>query len=358
MMVDINDVYPSKENTMKLHQSFIIWTLLITCDGMKSIHPECLIVFHLQEKEAECHSKISVLDVNATKTGCHMDWDGLNCWPEVSLGETVSVNCPPPLLKTHDLITRTCTGEGWSSLNVSYFDACFLDNSTETEAGLRREYFAKLACVRRKLLCMRTYVHLNLFSTFILRALAVFVKDAVLFSDETLDHCTVSTNLCKAVVTFFQFCVLSNFSWLLMEGLYLHTLLVFTFAHKRTFFWCYTLIGWGTPSVTITIWMLLKRKYDNHGRLARSTLLLIPLFGVHYVVFALFPEHVGLEARLFFELVLGSFQGFIVALLYCFLNSEVRFCFVQTEIRKAIERYKSRTDITFHMGTQDFTAEA
>jgi len=43
-------------------------------------------------------------------------------------------------------------------------------------------------------------------------------------------------------------------------------------------------------------------------RLAKSTLLLIPLFGVHYTVFALFPEHVGLEARLFFELVLGSFQ--------------------------------------------------
>lgn len=29
---------------------------------------------------------------------------------------------------------------------------------------------------------------------------------------------------------------------------------------------------------------------------------------MHYVVFALFPEHVGVDARLYFELVLGSYQ--------------------------------------------------
>lgn len=43
-------------------------------------------------------------------------------------------------------------------------------------------------------------------------------------------------------------------------------------------------------------------------RLARSTLLLIPLFGIHYTVFAFSPEDVSKKERLVFELGLGSFQ--------------------------------------------------
>ncbi|XP_035755928.1 glucagon receptor [Egretta garzetta] len=78
--------------------------------------------------------------------------------------------------------------------------------------------------------------------------------------------------------------------------------------------------------------------------LAKSTLTLIPLLGIHEVVFAFITdEHAQGTLRyvkLFFDLFLSSFQGMLVAILYCFVNKEV-----QAELLKRWQRWKLGKDL-------------
>ncbi|NXY21031.1 SCTR protein, partial [Atrichornis clamosus] len=305
-------------------------------------------------------------------------------------------------------VYRNCTSEGWSEPYPRPDIACGYNvNDTTNEA--RRSYFMTLKTMYtigyctslvtltialvvlasfRRLGCTRNYIHMHLFTSFILRASSNFIKDAVLFSSEDTNYCGAYTAGCKLTMVFFQYCIMSNYSWLLVEGLYLHTLLVISFFSERKFLWWFIALGWGTGSpfsknswalplgwareaitsfsncrcpngwilgllygyfciltfffqinfiLFVNILRILMRKlsspegrssdFNQYKRLAKSTLLLIPLFGIHYIIFAFFPEDASsgtMEIQLFFELAIGSFQGFVVAVLYCFLNGEVQ----------------------------------
>ncbi|XP_053944726.1 vasoactive intestinal polypeptide receptor 1 isoform X3 [Cuculus canorus] len=378
---------------------------------VQATHPDCSVVLYFQKQEAECLEILrseSQTPAPLGRQGCLTEWDGVSCWSAVPVGESRAVTCPDILhifKKSKALIRRNCTELGWSLPSPPYYNACELEavgSASDTEA--KRGYFITIKVLYtcgystslaalflaigifscfRKLHCTRNSIHIHFFCSFILRGAAVFIKDAVLFSDESVDHCMMSTANCKAAIAFFQYSVLANFYWLLVEGMYLQTLLLLTFTSDKKYIWWYILIGWGVPMLTVCVWVVTRLQYDNHGcwddytspywwvikapillaifvnfliflnvirmlaqkirfpdisknykqqymRLTKSTLLLIPLFGVHYMVFALFPEHIGVDVRLYFELVLGSYQvqtkGFLVALLYCFLNGEVCVC--------------------------------
>ncbi|OXB55398.1 UNVERIFIED_CONTAM: hypothetical protein H355_009894 [Colinus virginianus] len=207
-------------------------------------HPDCSIVLYFQEREDECLDAIR------------------------SESQTPSPN------GQRVLIYRNCTEVGWSPPSPPYYSACELEavgnNNTEDKAsgGLGKGYFitmkvlytcgystslvalllavAIFSCFR-KLHCTRNSIHIHFFTSFILRGAAVLIKDAVLFSDDSADHCTMSTVKCKASIAFVQYSVLANFYWLLVEGMYLQTLLLLTFTSDRSYIWWYILIGWGEP---------------------------------------------------------------------------------------------------------------
>lgn len=247
----------------------------------------------------------------------------------------------------------------------------------------------------RKLRCQRNTIHLNLFLSFILRCIVCFLKDEYGIPEgetnvmvDTMKQLSSSEASwkCKLLYTIFFYILMANYMWVFAEGIYLHSLIFVAFhtISSRTFKILVSVV-WASPVVCIVPWVITRIKYEDtlcwnlhdqnlgfqwiieapimltlfinflfflnivrvlftklsatHSRdpkcyrkLAKSTLVLIPLFGVHFVVFNAIP--ICLEPNIeiiwmYLELTISSFQGFIVSLLFCFFNGEVK-----TEIRK------------------------
>nr|QVK45718.1 G protein-coupled receptor [Proales similis] len=73
------------------------------------------------------------------------------------------------------------------------------------------------------------------------------------------------------------------------------------------------------------------RHHRYRVKLAKSTLILLPLFSTYYIAFSVWQPFVSSKlpisielVRLYFEIICSSFQGFLIALIYVFFNSEVR----------------------------------
>ncbi|KAM4521397.1 vasoactive intestinal polypeptide receptor-like, partial [Fundulus diaphanus] len=342
----------------------------------------CDVVNEIELEKERCENHTTG---NVT-SGCQGMWDIIACWPSARIGEVVTITCPTYFSYFSDKhrgnLSKTCTAYGWTEMHpIDIAVNCGYNlNSTsddgkffwQVKVGYTIGHSVSLIllitaivvlCIFRKLHCTRNYIHMHLFVSFILKAIAVFIKDLVLYEFGEVDNCSPGSVGCKAVIVFFQYCVMASFFWLLVEGLYLHALLAVSFFSERKYFWAYIMIGWGGPAIIITAWSIGKAYYNDVGcwdiiettdvfwwiiktpilasilvnfvlficiirilrqkincpdigrnesnqylRLAKSTLLLIPLFGINFIVFAFIPEQVKTELRLIFDLILGSFQ--------------------------------------------------
>ncbi|XP_066508439.1 vasoactive intestinal polypeptide receptor-like [Hoplias malabaricus] len=363
----------------------------------------CDIMNDLEMEKDECLAKLE----NVTSE-CSGEWN-VACWPSAKVGQLVTIPCPKyfsHISHQRGNISRACTKDGWAKTDPpSFAQNCGYNvNLTEEEEQMDFLHSVRIGytightvsltsliiaifilCFFRKLHCTRNYIHIHLFLSFIVKAVAIIMKDVLLDVEE--HSCNQESVGCKAVVVFFQYGVMASFFWLLVEGLYLHALLAVSFFSHRKYFWCFLLIGWGVPAIFIITWAITKaylhdvgcwemieddlwwiiktpiliinlmnfilficiirilrqkincrdigrNESNQYSRLAKSTLLLIPLFGINYIIFVFMPTHVQSYVRLVFDLILGSFQGFCVAVLYCFLNGEV-----QSEIKRKWRRW-------------------
>ncbi|KAE8575329.1 hypothetical protein XENTR_v10003803 [Xenopus tropicalis] len=338
---------------------------------------------------------------------CPPEWDGIICWPRGSPNELVSVSCPEHIYDfNHQGFAYRKCGQSGTWIQVPGLNRTWANYSeclTWVGSGHRakeKELFERLRliytigysislaalllalcilCYFKRLHCTRNYIHIHLFASFICRAGSIFLKDAILYSGENegaaLDEkiefgLSKRTGLqwagCKVTVTLFLYFLATNHYWILVEGLYLHSLIFMAFLSDRNYFWALIIIGWGLPAVFVSVWASVRvsladtqcwdlsaghmkwiyqtpilaatlvnfilflnivrvlasklwetnnRKQDpcqQYGKLLKSTLVLMPLFGVHYVLFMAIPytEVTGLlwQIQMHYEMFFNSSQ--------------------------------------------------
>ncbi|KAK2876914.1 hypothetical protein QQF64_004245 [Cirrhinus molitorella] len=395
------------------------------------------LIYKRSEYQENCTRFLKATFPTGTGIFCNGTFDVFACWPHSSPG-IVSVPCPPylPWIKEGATgnVYKICTVNGtWkteeNSSNVWRNQSeCENDHffKSKEEEVFRQSVLRVLSIVGyslsfsslclavlimgllRKLHCTRNYIHMNLFVSFIFRATAVIIKEVILqvaYTNMPKDEIgwnsyTKSTIsfICKASKVSMEYFVGCNYFWLLVEAIFLHTLLFTAVLTRKRLLKKYMIIGWGTPLLFVIPWTVAKTLYENKScwliniswiwwiirgpitlsvivifciflkiirlllsklkadqvkftdyrySLARATLVLIPLLGVHEIVFTLIidesVEGSSRYARNFIHLTLSSFQGLLVAVLYCFANGEV-----QAELKKRWQLFISSNHFEVH----------
>ncbi|XP_036394256.1 parathyroid hormone 3 receptor [Megalops cyprinoides] len=380
-------------------------------------------IYLLIGARVRCERNIRAQLETVRDTDCVPEWDGIICWPKGKPNQLVSALCPDYIydFNHRGQAYRQCDASGnWeqvSSINRTWanYTECttylLSDRRNQEEEVFERLHLmytigysislvsllvaVSILCYFKRLHCTRNYIHIHLFASFVCRAVSIFVKDAVLYTvtDEGRpegDSVGQKPQMvgCKVAVTLFLYFLATNHYWILVEGLYLHSLIFMAFLSDKNYLWALTIIGWGVPAVFVSIWVSARAsladtqcwdisagnlkwiyqvpilaaivvnfflflnivrvlasklwetntgKLDprqQYRKLLKSTLVLMPLFGVHYMVFMAMPytEVTGLlwQVQMHYEMFFNSSQGFFVAFIYCFCNGEV-----QAEVKKA-----------------------
>eukprot|EP00069_Balaena_mysticetus_P014458 bmy_08559T0 len=339
-----------------------------------------------REYRRQCQRFLTEAPPPATGLFCNRTFDDYACWPDGPPGSFVNVSCPwylpwaSSVLQGH--VYRFCTTDGlWLHKDNSSLPWRDLSECEESKRGDRNSpeqqllslyiiytvgyalSFSALVIASaillgfRHLHCTRNYIHLNLFASFILRALSVFIKDAALkwmYSMAAQQHqwdglLSYQDSLgCRLVFLLMQYCVAANYYWLLVEGVYLYTLLALSVFSEQRIFRLYLSIGWGVPLLFVIPWGIVKYLYEDEGCWTRNSnmnywlIIRLPILfaiGVNFLIFVRVICIVvsKLKANLMCKTdtkcrlakstltlipLLGTHEGLMVAILYCFVNNE------------------------------------
>ncbi|XP_063815575.1 parathyroid hormone/parathyroid hormone-related peptide receptor-like isoform X8 [Pseudophryne corroboree] len=319
---------------------WLYWGLCVDTDDVITRDEQ---IFLLSQAMRHCQTQIATHISKGSE--CSPQWDGIICWPKGFPNQLVSVPCPDYIYDfNHQGYAHRRCGSNSIWLQVSGINRTWANYSecvtlVNPEIRIQEKklferlrliytvgYSVSLAtllialcilCYFKRLHCTRNYIHIHLFTSFICRAGSIFLKDAVLYSREdegAMEVETLEIGVPKG----------TEFHWV---NFFLFLNIIRVLASK--------------------LWETNTGKLDprqQYGKLLKSTLVLMPLFGVHYVIFMAIPytEVTGLlwQIQMHYEMFFNSSQGFFVATIYCFCNGEV-----QAEVRKFWHRRTFSLDL-------------
>lgn len=91
---------------------------------------------------------------------------------------------------------------------------------------------------------------------------------------------------CKVAVTFFHYFLATNHYWILVEGLYLHSLIFMAFLSDKNYLWALTIIGWGELPTFHQIGFVVRADLQYRGKIETSCIslcflkLLLPISSI------------------------------------------------------------------------------
>ncbi|XP_067005328.2 calcitonin gene-related peptide type 1 receptor isoform X2 [Anabrus simplex] len=300
--------------------------------------------------------------------------------------------------------SRRCEEGGQWRMRSSYETCMRLDADRRHNYVLIGAYIASVImlvpalaifCLYEQLHGHRISLHRNLFCSLLLHALAEMTfRCTVVLSELSLGPSVAAENgvECRLLLAVTKYLRSSNYMWMFCEGFHLHRLISVAFASEGSFLIFY-LIGWGIPIVPTTIYVILRILYHdsacwmeenpyyewillvpnllsllvnmvlltdivrimvtvarrsvhhqeapNYRKTVRATLVLVPLFGVNFVLTLYRPDPrfcIWREVYLYADHLLDGLQGALVSLNFCFFNSEVHSV-MKRSYRTLIDRY-------------------
>ncbi|EFX69925.1 GPCR-like protein, family B [Daphnia pulex] len=242
----------------------------------------------------------------------------------------------------------------------------------------------------------RIRLHKNMFISILLNSILVIVFKVFMIlpqiatSGKKDSYINQNALVCRLMLITVKYLRLTNYAWMFCEGFYLHRLIAAAFAEQSSFSVFYV-IGWVLPlfptgiyAIIRSIWydsrcwiepietlewvlntpclfslvvnliflvniiriLVMKLRSTNtaepsqYRKAVRATLVLVPLFGLHFVVTIYRPSKDGCDWMEFYHYanaLLDGLQGFLVAIIFCYGNGEVHYL-----LKRSYRRFKEQ----------------